>query len=133
MQAENSRLLNKKGSPLPGLRATRMTSSISASLRLSPLPVCAPTLGTCILLWGESPLLQHVVQRGEHVVGPDLVAFGVGVEGVGHDVFGEVAIGIEEFGAEFEEDDFLAVGEAGVGFGDFGGLFAEAVIGLGAA
>ena len=59
---------------------------------------------------------EHLFERVAHGVGPDLVAFGGGVEEVVHDFFGEQAFGGEELFVEVEEADGLAVGE---GFDEF--------------
>jgi hypothetical protein len=60
---------------------------------------------------------QHLLERFAEGVGPDLVAFGGGVEEVvAHDVFGEGAVGIEEFVVDVEVVDGFAVVE----FGDEG-------------
>src|SRR5580765_2023932 len=56
---------------------------------------------------------EEFFDLGHHGVVPDLVAFGAGVEEVGHDVGGECAVGSEEFVAEVEEEDLLVVGEGG--------------------
>lgn len=65
--------------------------------------------------WPTGPLerlLQQLLHLGLDGVGPDLVALFVRVEQVGHDGLGERAIGLEELGADIEEEYFLVVGEA---------------------
>ena len=71
---------------------------------------------------------QEFHEFGEHGVRPDLVAFGVGVEVVGHDFGGEGAVGGEEFIANIQEEDLFVVGN----FGEQGvDLFDVIAVGIG--
>ncbi len=65
--------------------------------------------------------------------GPEFVAFGAEVEEVGHDVFGESAVGLEEGGADVHEGDGFAVGEGLEEIVDGGVVDAEFVGGFFAA
>src|SRR5688500_1637617 len=61
-----------------------------------------PATGRRPVLLKKPVLLEKIVERRAHRIGPDLVALLVGVQSVGHDVGGEVAVLVEELGAEVE-------------------------------
>lgn len=62
--------------------------------------------------WSALPWLEaEFLELGLDGFGPDLVALFLGVEGVGHDLFGEDAFGGEEFIGDVEVVNTLAVVE----------------------
>ena len=56
---------------------------------------------------------QELLDFRNEGVGPDLVAFGVGVEEVGHDFFGENAVLVEEEGVHVFVGDEVHLGGEG--------------------
>lgn len=76
--------------------------------------------------------LQQFGELALHGVEPELVACGGEVQVVGHDVFGDGAVGLEKGLADIEEEDLLAVveaGEGGVDLGELRGGVAPEVVG----